>query len=153
MYLPPFTNNDIHILDKQLWKLEDGKLKNKAMIWQSTHHWQFNDVDAIWTITDINGDKVLRKQTDANRVCENGNSQPSPIELDTQLYLRDIGKINEEENLITMQMTLYNWWTDPSLEPSNTSKSLVELFFFVQLDLVFILVLVSRKKRIKSGEL
>ena len=68
------------------------------------------------------------EETEANRVCENGNSKSWPIELDTQLYLRDIGKINEEENLITMQISLYNWWTDSSLDPSNTSKSLVVKF-------------------------
>ena len=48
---------------------------------------------------------ILRNCTqeiDGNKVCRNGMSQNHPIELNTTVYLREIVKINEEENSITM---------------------------------------------------
>ena len=63
------------------------------------------------------------QEVDANKVCKNGISQNHPIELNTTVYLREIVKINEEENSITVQMTVYNNWIDPSLTSSNTTES------------------------------
>ena len=42
------------------------------------------------------------KENDANKVCRNEKSQNYPIELKTTLYLKEIVKINEEENSIKM---------------------------------------------------
>ena len=62
------------------------------------------------------------KENFENKVCETGDYQTFPIELNTVLVLREIIKINEEENSITMQMTLATFWTDLSLAASNTTK-------------------------------
>ena len=62
------------------------------------------------------------EENNANKVCMNGKNQSFPIQLDTLLYLREIVKINEEENSITLQMVLYNSWTNSMLAPSNATK-------------------------------
>ena len=63
------------------------------------------------------------EETVSNKVCFNGNSQSYPIELDTQLWLREITNINEEKNSITLQMILCNRWTDSTLDSSKTTKT------------------------------
>ena len=66
--------------------------------------------------------KLLTKEDLENKVCQTGGFQTLPIELNTVLVLREIIKINEEENSITIQMTLATFWTDLSLAASNTTK-------------------------------
>ena len=63
------------------------------------------------------------KENDANKVCRNEKSQNYPIELKTTLYLKEIVKINEEENSIKMQMSFFNYWTDSTLSASKTTES------------------------------
>ena len=67
--------------------------------------------------------KSCSEENEANRVCRNGKSQSYPIKLDTKLYLREIVKINEEDNSIKIQMAFINNWKDFSLSSSNETKS------------------------------
>ena len=62
-------------------------------------------------------------ENDANKVCRNEKSQNYPIELNTTVYLKEIVKINEEENSIKMQMAFINNWKDSTLSSSNKTKS------------------------------
>ena len=58
----------------------------------------------------------------ANQVCQNGNSQTLPRQLNTHLILRKIVDIIEEKNSVTLQMLFYTIWQDLTLNPSNATE-------------------------------
>ena len=50
---------------------------------------------------------------------EKGYVNPFPVNVTTQLYLKEIVSIDEEEKSITMQMILMSSWKDPRITVSN----------------------------------
>lgn len=50
---------------------------------------------------------------------EKGYVNPFPVNVTTELYLKEIVSIDEEEKSITMQMILMSFWKDPRIAVSN----------------------------------
>ena len=50
---------------------------------------------------------------------ETGYSKPFPTVLDVGVYFKDIVEIDEQKNLISIQMDLWTFWSDPRLALSN----------------------------------
>ena len=50
---------------------------------------------------------------------EKGYVNPFPVNVTTQLYLKEIVSIDEEEKSITVQMVLMSSWKDPRITVSN----------------------------------
>ena len=64
-------------------------------------------------------------EKDQPRICfkaiegEKGYVNPFPVHLTTQLYLKEIVSIDEDEKSITMEMNLATYWKDPRITISN----------------------------------
>ena len=50
---------------------------------------------------------------------ETGYSKPFPTVLDVGVYFKDIVEIDEQKNLMSIQMDLWTFWSDPRLALSN----------------------------------
>ena len=50
---------------------------------------------------------------------ENGYSAPLPRNLSLEVYLKNVIKIDEDLNSISIQVDLWTYWTDPGLEISQ----------------------------------
>ena len=56
------------------------------------------------------------------KICLNNKENyknPFPVTISIELVLREFVKIDEEDNLISIQMLMYSTWTDPQLASSN----------------------------------
>ena len=64
-------------------------------------------------------------EKDQPRMCfkavegEKGYVNPFPVSLTTQLYLKEIVSIDEDEKSITVEMNLVTQWKDPRITISN----------------------------------
>jgi hypothetical protein len=64
-------------------------------------------------------------EKDQPRICfkavegEKGYVNPFPVSLTTQLYLKEIVSIDEDEKSITVEMNLVTQWKDPRITISN----------------------------------
>ena len=50
-------------------------------------------------------------------------SPPFPVEIGTKLYLREIDKINEDRNTVSMDLGFATFWLDPNLALSNSTTT------------------------------
>ena len=63
-------------------------------------------------------DKSSKKDVLDKSVCltnETGYSAPFPIGLTLELYFKNVIKIDEDLNLISIQADLWTYWSDPGL--------------------------------------
>ena len=65
-------------------------------------------------------DKLSKKEVlDESPVCltdENHYSAPFPINLTLDLYFKNVIKIDEDLNFISIQAKLWTYWIDPGLD-------------------------------------
>ena len=68
-------------------------------------------------------DKISEKEIlDAAFIClsnETGYSPPFPIGLTLEVYFKNVIKIDEDLNSITIQLELWAYWADPGLVLTN----------------------------------
>ena len=67
-------------------------------------------------------DKPSKKEVLDTSVCltnETGYSAPFPIGLTLELYFKNVIRIDEDLNSITIQVELWATWTDPGLALTN----------------------------------
>ena len=66
--------------------------------------------------------KRCSENHDKLAICLNkGNSDIFQVTVDTFVYLKEIIKIDENENSIRIDVKLWTQWTDPGLSLSNNS--------------------------------
>ena len=69
--------------------------------------------------------KSCLQEKDQPRICfkaiegEKGYVNPFPVPLTTQLYLKEIVSIDEDEKSITLEINLISNWKDPRIAISN----------------------------------
>ena len=61
-------------------------------------------------------DQVSKKEAFICLTNETGYSPPLPIRLHSDLYLKNVIKIDEDLNSISIQANLWTYWTDPGLD-------------------------------------
>ena len=70
-------------------------------------------------------DKSSKKEVFDASVCstnETGYSAPFPIGLRLEVYFKNVIKIDEDLNSITIQVELWAYWTDPGLALINNQE-------------------------------
>ena len=74
--------------------------------------------------------KSCYKETKPNKHCFTWQnmtpgtySPPFPVEIGTKLYLREIDKINEDRNTVSMDLGFATFWLDPKLALSNSTTT------------------------------
>ena len=58
---------------------------------------------------------LLMKEAFLCSTYETGYSAPLPINLDVEVYFKNVIKIDEDLNLISIQADLWTYWNDPGL--------------------------------------
>ena len=61
------------------------------------------------------GVKISKKKAFVCLTNETGYSAPLPINLELEVYFKNIIKLDEDLNLISIQADLWTYWTDPGL--------------------------------------
>ena len=62
--------------------------------------------------------KNCKEERHESKICltgENGYFKPFPVSVDSQLILRNIVGIDENEKFITLQLQLWTRWHDPGI--------------------------------------
>ena len=67
-------------------------------------------------------DKPLKKEAFICLTNETDYSVPLPISLDLEVYFKNIIKIDEDLNSISIQADLWTYWIDPGLEALHTKE-------------------------------
>ena len=68
--------------------------------------------------------KNCKEERHKSKICstsENGYFKPFPVIVDSDLLLKNIRKIDENEKSISAQFELWTWWEDPGVALSNIS--------------------------------
>ena len=61
------------------------------------------------------GNKLSKKDAFICSRNENGYSEPLPINLEVEVYFKNVIEIDEDLNLISIQADLWTYWSDPGL--------------------------------------
>ena len=70
-------------------------------------------------------DKLSKKEVLEAPICltnETGYSAPFPINLTLEVYFKNVIKIDEDLNSITIQVELWAYWNDPGLALINNQE-------------------------------
>ena len=68
--------------------------------------------------------KSCKEESHNSKICltgENGYSKPFPVNVDSELILRNIIEIDENKNSISTNIELFTWWLDLGIAISNNS--------------------------------
>ena len=68
--------------------------------------------------------KNCEEESQESKICltgKNGYFKPLPVNVDSELVLRNIIEIDENKNSISAQFELMTWWLDPGIALSNNS--------------------------------
>ena len=68
--------------------------------------------------------KNCKEKKHESKICltgENGYFKPFPVNVDSELILRNIMEIDENKNSISAHFELFTWWLDPGIALSNNS--------------------------------
>ena len=72
-------------------------------------------------ITDL---KSCKEESHESKICltgKNGYSKPFPVNVDSELILKNIIEIDENKNSISTNIELFTWWLDPGIASSTNS--------------------------------
>ena len=61
------------------------------------------------------GNKLSKNEALICSTYETGYSAPLPINVEVEVYFKNVIKIDEDLNLISIQADLWTYWSDPGL--------------------------------------